>query len=707
MLAERRLERSEKAREQAELLLEVRSHALAKANAELRARESDLLLRLEKDSLNLLSAQEVAKVATFHVSEGLTLIGSRNLPEILGTTTIITHINQVVDRLDPAEGLVAIRFLTGVHADSEGESQDLRFLDDQRKARLIRWHIRKSVGGFQGALHDITTETELALSLREQSQQLTNRVAELEALGHALDDARSRAVKADQAKSRFLAMMSHDIRTPMNAILAMLELLAVGKLTPEQAKMVNLALSSGNQMLFLLADIIEVARAEGWKLDLAEDVLALPEFLRSVSESWRQLAQRKGLNLDLEVAADLPAFIKADQTRLRQVLDNLISNAVKYTHKGGLGISCTVATRNGADMLHVAVTDTGVGISKADQEKLFKDLQRVTSPLQAEVEGTGLGLSICARIITAMQGKVGLESYEGHGSTFWFMVPLSVVASAAPSAASAQVLQSEEPLSINGAPPHILVAEDVETNRMVMQAVLDRFGCTYVMVNDGIEALKALGTAEFAAVLMDVSMPRLNGVETTQRIRAMQGAISAIPIIGVTAFAAEEEKLSLIVAGMNSIVTKPIKPAQLRSALAECFSQTQPVPSRSRIAPAPLPDFEGAPLLDVDALLNQLDSVPAELRLKLAQTVSKDLTQWHERFTQACEAGNAEAAARAHHALKGVCEGFGIRRYAAHLELARQCISAGAKLETGVLHEALAATLTAIEAHAATTAPSS
>ncbi|MBP7952300.1 MAG: hypothetical protein KAZ17_02315, partial [Sphingorhabdus sp.] len=343
VLAERRLERSEIAREQAEMLLKVRGHALVKVNEELRLRAAELLKRLEKDSLNLLFAQEVANIATFHVSDGLSLLASRNFSDVIGHNTAITHMDQVLSHVHPDDESPAADFLTGVGADEKGKSRDIRFLDASGGLRWIRWYIKASDEGFHGALYDITRETELALSLREQEQQLIDRVKELEALGQALEEARSEAVTANQAKSRFLAMMSHDIRTPMNAILAMLELLSVGDLTPEQAKMVRLALTSGNQMLILLADIIEIGRADGWKFELTEQPLNLPDFLESVSDSWRELARRKGLTVELLLAPAIPPFVKADKIRFRQVLDNLISNAIKYTLRGSVTIDCALS----------------------------------------------------------------------------------------------------------------------------------------------------------------------------------------------------------------------------------------------------------------------------------------------------------------------------------------------------------------------------
>ena len=350
-------------------------------------------------------------------------------------------------------------------------------------------------------------------------------------------------------------------------------------------------------------------------------------------------------------------------------------------------------------MLFVSVIDTGPGIAKNEQKKLFNDLQRVTGPLQQDVEGTGLGLSISARIVSAMLGKIGLESYIGHGSTFWFMIPLVECEAPEVSAANSGMIAPLKPLTIDGAVPHVLVAEDIETNQIVMRSVLDKFGCTYSIVKDGIEAFKAIENEDFDVVLMDVSMPRMDGIETTKNIRAMSNGRENVPIIGVTAFAGQEEQISLLAAGMSNIVIKPIKPVQLREAMAAVFNQPKAGSRRSRPNPVPIPDFETAQLLGVDILKAQLDSVPDNMRRSLSDAVTRDLSTWHTAFVCACVNNDHEAAGRAHHALKGVCEGFGISRYAAQLEMARHALLSGSTVETAALDEVLSATLVEIERH--------
>ncbi len=411
----------------------------------------------------------------------------------------------------------------------------------------------------------------LSATLKDQTEQLSQRVSELVATGQSLNAARGRAEQADQAKSRFLAMMSHDIRTPMNAILATLDLLDLGQLEEGQAGLVKLALASGNQMLFLLADIIEAARADGWALELEQEEVAIRKLFESTTQSWQQLARHKGLSIQLEIENDVPASIVSDGKRVRQVLDNLVSNAVKFTHLGSIRVSASIGGDNVNQTIRIVITDTGAGIPAHQQRAIFQDLRRITDPAQYNVEGTGLGLSICARIAKAMGGQIGVESVEGQGSSFWFELPLiepALERRRRPECARTDLA----PLNTSaGTKPHILVAEDIETNRIIVAAVLDRLECSYKMVENGRAALNAIAREGFDAVLMDVSMPEMDGIEATRDVRARGIGAQKLPIIGLTGFASKEEHIAMRAAGMNGIVVKPIRVALLHEALSDAL----------------------------------------------------------------------------------------------------------------------------------------
>jgi signal transduction histidine kinase/CheY-like chemotaxis protein len=813
-LAERRLERSERARASAEAMLELRSRALLVASQELNKRENDLLERLDADARILLNAQEVANVATFHAESDGTLIGSRNLGRTLGLKSMVTDLEQIGAMVHPIEAADARHFLTGKFTGIG--RRDIRILDQYGVTRWLRWHIRpgsNAAGHFHGAVQDITEQrvlerrqrvsdalrrrqlrklerlsaelqdvtaaqqrdadflravletvpqgvtvfdADLRLliwnrrftdlynladhslesgmgreafgaipwatartyqrlagdeqveihpsgmlfapgdyienledgrsievrvvkrenggiiksytditdyvatqdELRRRGELLAERIEELEAVGARLEESRNLAVKADRAKSRFLAMMSHDIRTPMNAILAMLELLSTTDLTKEQRDMLSLARSSGDQMLFLLADIIEVARADGWSVDLEDQVVGLPAFLGAIVGSWRPLARRKGLEIELTLADNLPAYISIDPKRLRQLLDNLISNAIKFTRKGTVAVTADLAAGKDGPRLHLAVIDTGRGIDPKRQQTLFRDMRRVHNPMDPNVEGTGLGLSICSRIVDAMHGRIGVESYVDVGSTFWVMLPF--VQAAAPVGDIKAALTETKRVIVDGHAPHLLIAEDVVTNQIVIAAMLDRLGCTYEITNDGLEALNAIKRGgHFDAVLMDVSMPTMDGMEATTAIRALGDGIGSLPIIGVTAFAAEEERVAMRATGMNDILTKPLQLEGLRNMLDRLADLRAPVKVRSRVLPVPVPQFDTSSVVDVAQLRSHFDPLPEAGRQRLENAVINDLTHWTHAYIDALAKGDDQSAGRARHTLKGICAGFG------------------------------------------------
>lgn len=715
-LSERRLTRSETARLEAETLLEIRSRALSIANDGLKKREAELLNKLEKDAQKLVLAQEVADVATFHIDVDGTIVGSRNLGKLLGIVTHVNNLDQIAAMLHPLESKESAAFLKFQNTSPAGESRDIRFLGQEGKPRWLQWHIRANPGknlGCHGAVRDIEAERStvrgqrasdllrarqfkklqrLSAELETRGQQLNERVEELEQMRASLEDSRDVAVRADRSKSRFLAMMSHDIRTPMNAILATLELLATTKLDDTQSRLLELSRLSGDQMLFLLADLIEVARSDGWNFELSKDKLTSKRFFDDVVDSWSQLAVKKGLELSVDIDDKFPSYFVSDKTRFRQLMDNLVSNAIKYTAEGSIQVSIGLTERNNEEMLHIAVTDTGRGIGEEHLESLFQDGERVLSPLEPDEEGTGLGLAICQRIVKAMGGQIGVESKIAEGSKFWFLAPL---------VSAAGLSEVQVPLGLsagkvtkpNGERPHVLVAEDVEANRIVLAGMLDQLGCTHKEVEDGLAVLELIPFAGFDAILMDVSMPRMDGIEATRRIRSLESQAGEISIIGVTAFASDDERISILGAGMNSIVTKPIRGHELREQLENALAGNP----KSIKANVTLPKFDSDSFLDDEVLHTQLANVPTKSREKLVQAVVSDLKKWVARFSSALSAKDTEELDRSHHALKGICAGFGASQLFARIEADRHCFENGISVDPNPLESILLKTTSEIE----------
>ena len=420
---------------------------------------------------------------------------------------------------------------------------------------------KRTTGILIATFTDVTAHIDTQARLKEQGEKLRLQVDELKALGQSLEASRNQAMLANQQKSRFLAMISHDIRTPIGAVISTLELLSDPATQGDRDRLHQVALASGKQMLFLLADIIEVSRSDGWNFVSRNEPVAINKLLHFITDSWRPLAAQKQLRLDLQCPETLPALLQTDPKRLRQVLDNLLSNAIKFTETGTISLVAYIAENN----IRFEIRDTGRGMGHDTQHGLFQDFGRFNAADEAEVEGTGLGLSICKRIVEGMGGTIGVNSTPGSGSTFWLEIPC-VLADVAYHPEHAAPMTGNL-LTRAGDIPYILVADDVESNRLILGMMLEKCGCRFSTASDGQEVLARLETESFDAVLMDGHMPKIKGAEVTRRIRASAWTRNDIPIIGVTAAAIGDEQQDLLKAGMNAVLTKPVGVAKLRTIL--------------------------------------------------------------------------------------------------------------------------------------------
>ncbi len=692
-LLKRRLKRSEIAREEAEALLESKSRRLSKLDDQLRQKEEELIRKVDQTQQYLVNAQRLANVATFHIDNEVRFVGSLNFSKIVGSKSEISNIRQLRSMvhqrdIDDIDAIIKNAMSGGLIGNAL--EHDVRVLDDYGRMRWLRWSaeqiINKDNGRIDcyGAVRDITVErraerhekTLLALSerrykqLQKMSAQLTDRVKAMEMLSNALRDARAVAIRANKSKSRFLAMMSHDIRTPMNAILATLELLGLSELDEVQKRQLKLAQNSGDQLLFLLADIIEYARSDGWLIEIEAQPVAIDSTITNTADTWRQLARKKDLEIETDIEMIGENYIKTDPTRLRQLLDNLISNAIKYTDNGVITISSKIKSEKNEDSLRITVTDTGNGISESVQKMLFEDLERGEHQDDLNIQGSGLGLSICRRIVYAMNGDIGVESKLNQGSMFWFEIPVKVM-----SEDDYVYMQDDEKiiqtLSVNDQRPKLLVAEDVAANRMVLTSMLEKLGCDYEVAMDGRQAVEITQLHKFDAILMDVSMPRMNGMEATKEIRS-QG--KKTPIIAVTAFAADDEKEAIMAAGMDGLISKPISISSLHQSLEKIFCAKEDNDlhrylghdkDRNR---ASVPDFDVVDYIDTDKLRHQIISVPPEMRIKLQDAIVDDLGSWFRRFQTAWRESDSQEISATSHALKGICNGFGAHKLIASIE---------------------------------------
>ncbi len=370
----------------------------------------------------------------------------------------------------------------------------------------------------------------------------------------ALEIEKRRAQSESRAKSEFLAMMSHEIRTPINGILGLTHLLLDRPLEAEARDETETIRSSTETLLTILNDILDFSKLEAGRLEVAATDTDLPRLVRGVVELMHARAAEKGVSLAVAVEPETPRWVRVDPMRLRQVLLNLVSNAIKFTERGAV----VVAVGAGGDRLLFRVDDTGIGIAPETLPKLFSEFVQGDATTARRFGGTGLGLAICKRLVGLMGGAMTVESEPGHGSSFRFDLPL--VTGAAPEA----VATGQSPVS--GA-LRILVAEDNPVNQKVASGLLRRRGHEVAVAGDGIQAVERLRAERFDLVLMDMQMPGVDGIEATRRIRALPPPVGRTPILAMTANAFREDIERCLAAGMDGHVAKPIDPKLLDAAL--------------------------------------------------------------------------------------------------------------------------------------------
>ncbi len=394
-------------------------------------------------------------------------------------------------------------------------------------------------------------------------------ITERRANEEALATARDAALAASRARGEFLAMMSHEIRTPINGIVGMAGLLLDRRLGATETGYVQVLLDSAEHLLRLVNDILDFSRLEAGKLQLEDRPFALRALLAGTREMFAADAQAKGLALEVDVAEDVPDRLAGDARRLRQVLLNLLGNGVKFTERG----SVRLEVRSGAAeqervQLHITVADTGIGIPPEVQRRLFMEFSQGDSSIARRFGGSGLGLAISRRLIEAMGGHIGVTSAEGKGSRFAFSVWLGLADRDRQVEAPVRLPPPQTPLSV-------LVAEDNATNRLVAVGMLERLGHRVETAADGAEALEAVRHGSFDVVLMDVMMPKIDGLAATRAIRTLPGAAAVVPIIGLTAASAHSDEQACLAAGMNRCATKPVTIGRLAELLAAVGRQEQ------------------------------------------------------------------------------------------------------------------------------------
>jgi CheY-like chemotaxis protein/nitrogen-specific signal transduction histidine kinase/HPt (histidine-containing phosphotransfer) domain-containing protein len=484
----------------------------------------------------------------------------------------------------------------------------------------------------------------------------------------ALMLAKEEAERACAVKTNFLATMSHEIRTPMNGLLGIIDLMRDTELTQEQRRYLNIAMTSGRALHEIINDILDYAKMEAGKTTLIAAPFSLRELMSDVLDLTSPIAEDKHLEFTFNVPEAVSDRYVNDAGRLRQILLNLLTNAVKFTDRGQVTLRVTslLTQANGdhdIDLVRFEVADTGIGISAVDQDKLFREFSQVETVSTRRFGGTGLGLAITRRLVTMMNGEIGVESKPGQGSKFWFILPLAIDQKDQPSEQKGISIPGSQDIVVKSE-QRLLLVEDNDTNRLVASRYLDKAGYPHDDVTTGGEAIAKAKTIPYNLILMDISMPDMDGFEAAREIRAIGDWAKKVPILALTAHVMPGDRERCLAAGMNDHIAKPLNYDELVSKLAWWLESAAVPPTSPARKDVP---FDASPDIDGAVLKRLADDLGTEAALRITETFLGDLPKRVESLWSSDIAHDLNGISRAAHTLKSSSGNCGLVKFSTYM----------------------------------------
>ncbi len=475
-----------------------------------------------------------------------------------------------------------------------------------------------------------------------------------------LMEAREAALEASRHKSEFLANMSHEIRTPLNAVVGMAELILDTKLNRQQLDFAKGIQSASTTLLALISDILDFSKIEADKLDLESADFDLSRLLESTQEMFVYLAAQKNLKLKVELDSETPPYVRGDSNRLRQILVNLVGNAIKFTREGEVAIYLSGRPQtSGKVRIDVEVADTGIGLTDAQREPIFESFSQADTSTSRRFGGSGLGLSICRRLVTLMGGEINVESQFGKGSSFAFFVLLD---------AASTLVKPETKKRASAKRPllKVLVAEDNPMNQKVVRLILEKLQCEVDIAVGGAEAIQAAAKKTYDIIFLDCQMPGVDGYEAVRRIREAEAGKQGTPVVALTAHAMASDREKCLAAGMDDYLSKPISLEEMGRTLEKWSSGRKVAEAPTRVATA-APEAAESETLDRSALfsLRLLQDGSEDFVTDLIRTFKETTPKSLDRLAEAIVEKDGTVISDEAHRLKSGCASLGAKGMAA------------------------------------------